>query len=512
MKQIFRRLTAFALALTLAGMSLTVSFATEDDAALTAAFGTNDQVKIAEQVVEELTQQEEPAAEEPAEEPAPSQQEEKEQQTPEQDPADGEPGDASQQDPQSEQTGPLSDASGDTSGDTSGDNSGDTSGDSSEEPQEPAEPLEVRWKVNKTDYKAKAAFPYTKKAIRPAYRLMREDQETEKQDSWQEHWYSDAQCTKVTKDFTNCGTIYFQLTEEDRVVAEGSYSITPAKQTITTAKERYTKKYAKNHTIALGAKTSGDGKLTYKSNNTKVVTVSAKGVCTMKGVGEAEITITAPKTKNCKKAVLTVPVTVYQSPKKLSYCNVYKKSKYYKALTALKLLGSKRKNVVAIALSQLGYHEGSSAKQMNGTSHGGGNYTEYGRYYGMNQQPRCAMFVNWCAREAGVSYSVVPKYAAVRYYHGYFKRQKRFHSWGQVRSGGYRPKVGDIILYANVKGGVAHHIGYVISSAYSGKKVNITTVEGNTSDAVRKVHMHLTKSSGGKINGHYILGVASPKY
>ncbi|MCD7837962.1 MAG: DUF2272 domain-containing protein [Clostridiales bacterium] len=284
-------------------------------------------------------------------------------------------------------------------------------------------------------------------------------------------------------------------------------------QTITLSKTSYSKKYSSGGTFSLGASTSGDGKLTYKSSDTSVVTVNSSGKCTMKGVGTATITVTAAQTGTYSKATAKVNITVYTTAKTLSYSSSYKKGKYYKALMALKLTGGKRSNIVTIALSQLGYHESNSKSKLAGTSSGTGNYTEYGRYYGLSNGAWCAMFVSWCAREAGVSTSVIPKYAAVRYYHSYYKNKGRFYSWSKVRQKSYVPKQGDLILYANVKGGTAHHIGYVISVTYTSSKVKIVTVEGNSSDQVRKITLTLSRSStSGKINGQYILGFAKPNY
>lgn len=68
-------------------------------------------------------------------------------------------------------------------------------------------------------------------------------------------------------------------------------------------------------TVKLAAKTSGDGKLTYKSSNTTVATVSAKGVVTGRRVGTAKITITAAETANYKSAKKTITVRVkYANP------------------------------------------------------------------------------------------------------------------------------------------------------------------------------------------------------
>ncbi|MCD8190646.1 MAG: CHAP domain-containing protein [Clostridiales bacterium] len=244
-----------------------------------------------------------------------------------------------------------------------------------------------------------------------------------------------------------------------------------------------------------------------------MVTVNSSGKCTLKGVGTATITVTAAQTNACNEAAATVKITVYTTAKTLKYSSSYKKGKYYKALMALKLTGGKRSNIVTIALSQLGYHESSSKSKLSGTSSGKGNCTEYGRYYGMTQAAWCAMFVSWCAREAGVSTSVIPKYAAVRNYHSYYKKKGRFYSWTKTRKKSYVPKQGDLIIYANVKGGTAHHIGYVVSVTYTSSKIKIVTVEGNSSDQVRKKTLTLKRSnSSGKINGQYILGFAKPNY
>ncbi len=61
-------------------------------------------------------------------------------------------------------------------------------------------------------------------------------------------------------------------------------------------------------------KASAKGKLTYKSANTKIATVSAAGVVTGKSAGKTKITITAAATGNYKAATKTVTVTVTPKP------------------------------------------------------------------------------------------------------------------------------------------------------------------------------------------------------
>ena len=75
----------------------------------------------------------------------------------------------------------------------------------------------------------------------------------------------------------------------------------------------------------LNAKTSGDGALSYVSDNESVATVDANGVVSIKGVGEANITITAAQTANSAADIKTVKVTV--KPAKMSLLSVKSKKK-----------------------------------------------------------------------------------------------------------------------------------------------------------------------------------------
>ena len=82
------------------------------------------------------------------------------------------------------------------------------------------------------------------------------------------------------------------------------------KQTITTSFTKKTVAYKAGATYKLGAKNTGDSKLTYKSSNAKVATVSTKGKVTIKGTGKATITITAAETAKFTKATKKVTITV----------------------------------------------------------------------------------------------------------------------------------------------------------------------------------------------------------
>ena len=75
--------------------------------------------------------------------------------------------------------------------------------------------------------------------------------------------------------------------------------------------------------------------------------------------------------------------------------------------------GDQRKDILNIALTQMGYTEKTR------------NDTKYGDWGGYARQPWCANFVSWCARQADISGSIItksararPDYFNVPYYHG----------------------------------------------------------------------------------------------
>lgn len=74
----------------------------------------------------------------------------------------------------------------------------------------------------------------------------------------------------------------------------------------------------------LGAKTSGNGKLTYSSNKKNVATVSSSGKITIKGYGQATITVKASSTSRYNSAKKTVVIKVI--PKKASIKTIAAKS------------------------------------------------------------------------------------------------------------------------------------------------------------------------------------------
>lgn len=136
--------------------------------------------------------------------------------------------------------------------------------------------------------------------------------------------------------------------------------------------------------------------------------------------------------------------------------------------------------LIAIATSQLGYVEGPD------------NDTKYGRWYGIPNGEWCAMFVSWCANQAGISTDIIPKYAGCTVGREWFESRGLFRYKEE-----YVPKAGDIIFFLSDGAG---HTGIVINCDGS----RVYTIEGNTSDMCAKRNYSL--------NWHTITGYGTPNY
>ncbi len=147
--------------------------------------------------------------------------------------------------------------------------------------------------------------------------------------------------------------------------------------------------------------------------------------------------------------------------------------------------GNHAYDVLNVALTQQGYREGSN------------NETKYGAWYPMNYNPWCAMFVSWCAEQAGIPTSIIPKHASCDVGMTWFKNKSVWKD-SAYYGGTYTPMPGDVI-YFGVPGD-SDHVGYVMSSS-NGK---VHTIEGNASDKVMQKSYSLTDSD--------ILGYGVPAY
>ena len=164
--------------------------------------------------------------------------------------------------------------------------------------------------------------------------------------------------------------------------------------------------------------------------------------------------------------------------------------------------GNQIEDLIAVATTQIGYTEGNSTSQQGGTSGGSGNYTKYGAWYGINPGAWCAMFVSWCANQAGIPSSIVYKHASCDYGMKWFK-DNNIWQWSPACGGSYTPKRGDII-YFRASGSTtltdSNHVGIVTSCNGS----TVYTIEGNSSNKCQTRSYALTNQR--------IMGYGTPKY
>ena len=156
--------------------------------------------------------------------------------------------------------------------------------------------------------------------------------------------------------------------------------------------------------------------------------------------------------------------------------------------------------IVRVAESQVGYKEKASNSDLDSftANAGSANYTKYGQWYGLNPAAWCAIFVSWCASEAGVSTSVIPKYSSCSTGMKNFKDMDCFY-YSSAYNGSYTPEVGDI-FFTGTSTTSRSHTGIVVEVS----STQITVVDGNWSDKVSRHTYNLTDSS--------LIGFASPIY
>lgn len=159
-------------------------------------------------------------------------------------------------------------------------------------------------------------------------------------------------------------------------------------------------------------------------------------------------------------------------------------------------VGGSAGNLINIASKEVGYHEKASNSQLESktANPGHSNYTKYGKWFGLNGPSAawCNMFVSWCANQAGIPTSVIPKSAGTKDTYAWFQKKN------QLVSNPAKSKAGDLVLFTNPSQGI-HHIGIVEDTSGG----NVHTIEGNSSNVVKRRTYKTSDSS---------LRIVRPKY
>ena len=148
--------------------------------------------------------------------------------------------------------------------------------------------------------------------------------------------------------------------------------------------------------------------------------------------------------------------------------------------------GDQATDLVEVARTQVGYHEGTN------------NYTKYNVWFGsLNDYGYnyawCQTFVAWCANQAGIPTSMIPRVSGTISGMDFFKKNE---TW---KDAGITPKKGDII-YFHSKSSSGYHVG-IVADVSGGQ---ISTIEGNSSDRVAERSYSVGNSS--------IVGYGCPEY
>ncbi|MBQ8001479.1 MAG: InlB B-repeat-containing protein, partial [Ruminococcus sp.] len=197
-------------------------------------------------------------------------------------------------------------------------------------------------------------------------------------------------------------------------------------------------------------------------------------------------------------AVVPASAATYRNGAQSGPSTSYKNGKYYRHYLQVPITGDNRTDLLAIALSQLGYQEGASNGAFSGEVSGGQNYVEFsynmgdlGLGYGGSDYPWCASFVSWCLYQSHCTDQATYKDLGRNHVGDYtyiwkeiscsqWVRQLKgagYYKYSAYEGGSYTPKYGDLVYFQNSKG--VAHIGICLYT--SGGR--IYTVEGNTSDS-----------------------------
>ena len=223
------------------------------------------------------------------------------------------------------------------------------------------------------------------------------------------------------------------------------------------------------------------------------------------------------------------------------YAEAYVNGPYFDRLQAYELSGDQAHDVIYIADSQTGYHEGSSEHDLSGESNGSDNYTEFGRYYGSTGGAWCAKFVSWCFAAAGMTGDQYHPAAAASPFDGNGGKSFAFlntstgepqygcqvFTWKDFAEGSYQPISGDLVFwgnqstagmtvyeYATTRSMSHYHVGFISNELSTTGK--IWTIEGNSGPNTDQVIQYQPvcpdPDSGRLRSGKYIVSFVRPAY
>jgi hypothetical protein len=202
----------------------------------------------------------------------------------------------------------------------------------------------------------------------------------------------------------------------------------------------------------------------------------------------------------------------------------YAGSRYYENYKRVPITGDGRTDLVAIALSQLGYQEGNANGNFAGTASGRYNYVEFsynmgdlGLGYGGSDYPWCASFVSWCLYQSHNtdqnSYKDLGRYHVGDY--KYIWKEISCSQWvRQLKGAGY-------YKYSKYEGGRYYLNFSDYSSTQFDDTVTVCVMEGDTvvsRTLTYSVNTYIAKNAGADtdfarlLQAVYNYGVSAKNY
>lgn len=173
---------------------------------------------------------------------------------------------------------------------------------------------------------------------------------------------------------------------------------------------------------------------------------------------------------------ITIPVAVHAQESKAKWERSAK----------VELTGDWRKDLVAVAQTQVGYLESSRdfIVDEQGVRHG---YTRYGDWYGAPYSEWCAMFISFCAHYANVPVTALPKRAHTGKLQDAMKKTDAY----RLAEEEYLPQNGDLVFFSWEDDDEAEHVGIVESVEDN----VLYSIQGNVSNGVYRRECSLNDES-----------------
>lgn len=200
----------------------------------------------------------------------------------------------------------------------------------------------------------------------------------------------------------------------------------------------------------------------------------------------------------------------------------YTTSDYYRKLCEVPLTGNFREDMINIAKSQDGYHEGDSEADFDGmNTESKKDYTEFGRYLDSAGSAWCSEFGSWCVRMSGLPMDVFKSSLSARAKTFTEGTPSAYYVWEDLVFGGgsYTPKPGDLVLWSwkledfSPDVHVSHTSIFNWAEPKDDGRLVFHTIDGNRRNHAGECSYTVWEKDGCRVNGKgRVCFIVSPAY